>query len=299
MTNKALRRKPDVKLSAICHGAVAHYNHGHMSIISRFAPSPTGYLHLGHAYSAWMAWRRADTLLLRLEDIDQTRCRPEFYPAIEEDLRWLGLDWNGEIRVQSAHFPEYAAALSRLQDRGLLYPCFCSRADIARAVTAPHGPEQTYPGTCRHLTTAEAAEKMAAGRPYALRLNTKAASAQAGTMKFFEENTGWIKAEPERLGDVVLARRETPASYHLCVVHDDALQNITHVIRGEDLREATHIHVLLQKLLDLPTPVYAHHRLLTGPDGNRLAKRDAAATLREMRAAGTTASTILKNFEAA
>jgi len=270
-----------------------------MSIISRFAPSPTGHLHLGHAYSAWMVFKRANIFHLRLEDIDTTRCRPEFAASIEEDLRWLGLDWAGEIRGQSAHFPEYAASLAHLQQRGLLYPCFCSRADIARAITAPHGAEALYPGTCRHLPETERTKKIASGVPYALRLNTHTASAQAGPQKFFEEGFGWITAEPERLGDVVLARKDTPASYHLCVVYDDALQNIIHIIRGEDLRESTHIHVLLQNLLGLLTPVYAHHRLLTGPDGKRLAKRDHAATLREMRAAGTTAQTILQRFQSA
>lgn len=270
-----------------------------MSIVSRFAPSPTGYLHLGHAYSAWASWRRADIFLLRLEDIDTTRCRPEFAAAIQEDLHWLGLDWDGEVRVQSAHFPEYAAALARLQERNLLYPCFCSRADIARAIAAPHAAEQNYPGTCRHLSEAERQDKIAAGAPYALRLDNEAARAQAGAVRFFEEDAGWIGAKPERLGDVVLARRDTPASYHLCVVHDDAVQGITHIIRGEDLREATHIHVLLQKLLNLPTPIYAHHKLLLGPDGKRLAKRDRSKTLREMRVAGTKPETILNNFEAA
>ncbi len=270
-----------------------------MSLITRFAPSPTGHLHLGHAYSAWLSWRRADVFRLRLEDIDAARYRPEFAASIEEDLRWLGLNWQGEIRVQSAHFPEYAAALAHLRQRGLLYPCFCTRADIARAITAPHGAEQIYPGTCRHLPEAERAEKIAAGAPYALRLDTQTASAEVGALKFFEEQAGWIEAQPERLGDVVLARRETPASYHLCVVHDDALQAITHVIRAEDLREATHIHVLLQALLGLPTPVYAHHKLLLGPDGRRLAKRDGSKTLREMRAAGTTAADILQSFESA
>ena len=270
-----------------------------MSIISRFAPSPTGYLHLGHAYSAWQAWRRADVFHLRLEDIDATRCRPEYAAAIEEDLRWLGLNWQGEIRVQSAHMPEYAATLELLRVRRLLYPCFCSRADIARAITAPHGVEALYPGTCRHLSPADRAERIAAGIPYALRLDNEAARAQTGALKFFEEDTGWITAQPEQLGDVVLARRDIPASYHLCVVHDDALQYITHVIRGEDLRQATHIQVLLQKLLGLPTPVYAHHKLLLGPDGKRLAKRDRSQTLREMRAAGITAATILQKFEAA
>ncbi len=271
-----------------------------MSIVSRFAPSPTGYLHLGHAYSAWASWRRADVWRLRLEDIDATRCRPEYAASIAEDMQWLGLDWDGGIRVQSAHFPEYAAALAQLEARGLIYPCFCSRADITRAMAAPHAAEGVYPGTCRHLPAAERADKIAAGAPYALRLDNAGASAQAGpARRFFEEGTGWVTARPERLGDVVLARRETPASYHLCVVHDDATQGITHVIRGEDLREATHIQVLLQALLGLPTPVYAHHRLLHGPDGRRLAKRDHSMTLREMRAAGTTAARILQNFEAA
>jgi glutamyl-Q tRNA(Asp) synthetase len=270
-----------------------------MSITSRFAPSPTGYLHLGHGFSAWKARQRADILLLRLEDIDATRCRPEFYGAIEEDLRWLGLAWDGEIRVQSAHFSDYAAALAALQGRALLYPCFCSRTDIARASAAPHAPDPVYPGTCRHLSKAERDDRIAAGAPYALRLNSAAASAEAGALKFFEEASGWVEARPEQLGDVVLARREMPVSYHLCVVHDDALQNITHVVRGEDLATATHIHVLLQKLLGLPTPIYAHHRLLLGPDGKRLAKRDGGMTLRALRAAGTTAASILQNFEAA
>jgi glutamyl-Q tRNA(Asp) synthetase len=270
-----------------------------MSIISRFAPSPTGYLHLGHAYSAWATRRRAAVWHLRLEDIDATRCRPEYAAAIEEDLTWLGLNWDGEIRVQSAHFAEYAVTLAKLKARGLLYPCFCSRADIARASAAPHGAEPLYPGTCRHLTEAERSDKIAAGAPYALRLDTNAASAGASALKFFEEGKGWVTARPALLGDVVLARRDTPASYHLCVVHDDAMQGITHVIRAEDLFEATHIHVLLQSLLGLPTPVYAHHKLLRGADGKRLAKRDASTTLRALRAAGTTAASILQRFEAA
>jgi glutamyl-Q tRNA(Asp) synthetase len=270
-----------------------------MSILSRFAPSPTGHLHLGHAYSAWQIHRRANSMRLRLEDIDATRCRPAFAAALQEDLLWLGFNWDGEIRTQSAHFPEYAAALARLQQRGLLYPCFCTRADIACAITAPHSAGQIYPGTCRHLSATERAEKIAAGRPYALRLDTTTASAQTGAKTFFEDSTGWITAQPERLGDVVLARKDTPASYHLCVVHDDAAQNITHIIRGQDLFEATHIHVLLQALLGLPTPIYAHHKLLLGPDGKRLAKRSGSKTLRELRAAGTTAADILQSFKSA
>lgn len=270
-----------------------------MSIISRFAPSPTGYLHLGHAYSAWLAWRRADVFRLRLEDIDTTRCRPEYAAAICEDLHWLGLNWDGEIRVQSQHFSEYAAVLETLQERGLLYPCFCTRAEITRAQSAPHGAEGLYPGTCRALTEFGRAARIAAGMPYALRLNVAQARAEIGMLRFFEEHAGWVEAVPERLGDVVLARKDTPTSYHLCVVHDDALQNITHVIRGEDLREATHVHVLLQALLGLPTPVYAHHKLLTDASGKRLAKRDKAASLRDMRAAGISPEAIVQKFETA
>jgi glutamyl-Q tRNA(Asp) synthetase len=268
-----------------------------MSITTRFAPSPTGFLHLGHAFSAWNAWRRADVFRLRLEDIDATRCRPEFSAGIAEDLRWLGLDWDGCIRVQSEHLPEYRAAMDRLAARNLLYPCFCSRAEIARAQSAPHGGEILYPGTCRGLSASERAERIAARCPYALRLDMAQALAQAGGRReFFEEGTGWIPATPERFGDVVLARRDIPTSYHLCVVHDDAAQDITHVIRGEDLFEATHIHVLLQALLGLPTPVYAHHPLLRDASGRRLAKRDGAASLRALRESGVSGQAILQNF---
>ena len=268
-----------------------------MNITTRFAPSPTGYLHLGHAFSAWNAWVRADVFRLRLEDIDTTRCRPEYAAAILEDLRWLGLEWDGDVRAQSAHFADYQAALEVLRGRGLLYPCFCTRAEIARAQAAPHGTEAVYPGTCRHLSAAARAEKIGAGAAYALRLDMAAAVRQAGARRFFEEGKGWIEARPLPFGDVVLARKETPTSYHLCVVHDDALQGISHVIRGEDLFEATHVHVLLQALLGLPTPVYAHHRLLRDAQGRRLAKRDFAATLRAMRAAGVQPGAILRQFE--
>ncbi len=268
-----------------------------MNIVTRFAPSPTGYLHLGHAFSAWSAWRRADVFRLRLEDIDATRCRAEFAAGIVEDLRWLGLAWDGEIRVQSAHLPAFQAALEVLRGRELLYPCFCTRAEIARAQAAPHGAEAVYPGTCRHLSAAARAERIDAGAAYALRLDMAAALRQARDMRFFEEGKGWIEARPLPFGDVVLARKDTPSSYHLCVVHDDALQGISHVIRGEDLFEATHVHVLLQRLLGLPTPVYAHHRLLRDAQGRRLAKRDFAATLRAMRAAGVQPRAILRQFE--
>jgi glutamyl-Q tRNA(Asp) synthetase len=278
--------------------AMAIYRLTIMSIISRFAPSPTGFLHLGHAFSAWAAWSRADRFWLRLEDIDTTRCRGEFSAAILEDLAWLGLAWEPEVRVQSEHFAEYEAALRRLAQRGLLYPCFCSRAEILRAQAAPHGADAVYPGTCRHLDDAERAAKIAAGAPYALRLDMTAALRQAGpARKFFDETDGWTVAAPEAFGDVILARRDVPTSYHLCVVHDDALQGVTHVIRGEDLRAATHVHVLLQALLDLPTPVYAHHRLLTDATGRRLAKRDQAATLRALREEGADPQDIRRQFE--
>jgi glutamyl-Q tRNA(Asp) synthetase len=201
------------------------------------------------------------------------------------------------VRVQSAHFAEYASSLQVLHEQALLYPCFCSRAEIAQAQSAPHGGQNIYPGTCRHLSPAARAERIAEGRPYALRLDVTAAGARHKNLKFHDEGLGWVEARPETFGDVVLARRDTPSSYHLCVVHDDAVQNITHVVRGEDLREATNIHVLLQALLGLPTPAYVHHRLLTDASGKRLAKRDQAATLRAMREAGQTPSDILRKFE--
>jgi glutamyl-Q tRNA(Asp) synthetase len=261
-----------------------------MSIVTRFAPSPTGYLHLGHAFSALTAWRRAretgGRFLLRLEDVDPIRCRPEFAAAILDDLAWVGIDWDGPVRVQSEHLDDYAAVLERLRARDLIYPCFCSRADIKRSViaAAPHGPDggPLYPGTCRSLSPAERAAR--ANGPHALRLDM--ARALIDGLTFEEEGEGTVRADPARFGDVVLARKETPTSYHLCVAHDDALQGVTLVTRGEDLKQATHLHRLLQALMGWPAPVYAHHRLLTDPTGRRLAKRDRAMTLRELRAAG-------------
>lgn len=199
------------------------------------------------------------------------------------------------MRVQSAHLPEYQAALGRLDERGLLYPCFCSRAEIAAAQSAPHGEEPKYPGTCRALSAGERQDRMAE-KPYALRLDMAKAARQAGPLQFFEEGQGWVGVTVSRFGDGVLARKDTPTSYHLCVVHDDALQGITHVTRGEDLATVTAVHVLLQRLLDLPTPVYAHHKLLLGADGKRLAKRDKAATLRSMREAGESPVAILNRL---
>jgi glutamyl-Q tRNA(Asp) synthetase len=267
------------------------------AIVTRFAPSPTGLLHLGHAYSALVAWRAAreagGRFLLRLEDIDRTRCRPEFAAAILEDLTWLGLDWDGPARVQSEHFADYEAALDRLDAAGLIYPCFCTRAaiaaEIARAGTAPHGDHGSlYPGTCRALATEERLRRIMSGESFALRLDVAKALAQRAPLKWEEEGHGTITAEPQRLGDVVLARKDVPTSYHLAVTVDDALQGVTLVTRGADLFAATHIHRLLQALLELPTPRYRHHALLTDPSGRRYAKRDKALTLRALREAGRT-----------
>ena len=264
-----------------------------MSIVTRFAPSPTGHLHLGHAFSALIAWRRARAaggrFLLRLEDIDPTRCRPEFATAILEDLAWLGVDWDGEVRVQSGHLAEYCAVLDALATRGLLYPCFCTRADIQQSAAAPHTPDGAplYPGTCRSLSADERAARIAAGERYALRLDmARALSAVSQSLTCGEESEATIVCHPEQFGDVVLARKDAPASYHLCVTHDDALQGVTLITRGADLKPATHLHRLLQALMGWPVPAYAHHRLLTDASGRRLAKRDRAMTLRELRAQG-------------
>ena len=266
------------------------------SVVTRFAPSPTGYLHLGHAHAALVAWRCASEadgrFLLRIEDIDPGRCRPEFDDAILEDLAWLGIAWDGPVRRQSGHLPEYRATLDRLAARGLLYPCFCTRRDIeqeiARAAAAPHGPDgPAYPGTCRRLSASERHARMARGEPHAMRLDIHAAIAAAGgPLDFAERGEGRLRCEPLRFGDVVLARKDAPASYHLCVTHDDALQGVTLVTRGQDLKAATDIHRLLQALMGWPEPTYAHHGLLTDAEGRRLAKRDRALTLRSLRASG-------------
>jgi glutamyl-Q tRNA(Asp) synthetase len=264
-----------------------------MSIVTRFAPSPTGYLHLGHAFSALFAWRQAretgGRFLLRLEDIDPSRCRPEFAAAILEDLAWLGLDWDGEVRVQSQHLPEYRAVLDALAGRDLLYPCFCTRADIQQSAAAPHTPDGAprYPGTCRALSVDERKARIAAGERHALRLDMAPALAAVNvTLTFDERAEGTIRCHPEQFGDVVLARKDAPASYHLCVTHDDSLQGVTLVTRGADLKPATHLHRLLQALMGWPAPAYAHHRLLTDASGHRLAKRDRAATVRDLRTRG-------------
>ena len=279
-----------------------------MEFVTRFAPSPTGLLHLGHAHAALHAWRAArragggagGRFLLRLEDIDASRCRAEFAAAIREDLAWLGLAWDGEVRVQSAHMEDYAAALDALAARGLLYPCFCTRADIQREVAAagaaPHAPDGSavYPGTCRALSPAQRRRRLEAGERYALRLDIgRALATLAAPLDFEELGEGRRACAPERFGDVVLARKDMPASYHLCVTHDDALQGVTLVTRAEDLKPATDLHRLLQALFGWPAPRYAHHRLLTDEAGRRLAKRDGAPSLRALRAAGLSPAAVL------
>ena len=277
--------------------------------VTRFAPSPTGYLHLGHAYSALFAAKKAKEengrMLLRIEDIDAGRARPEFEAAIMEDLAWLGLTWEEPVRRQSEHLDDHRTALILLEDRRLLYPCFCTRkeiqAEIENSGIAPHaaptGPNMSpdgpiYPGTCRGLSIEERRRKEAEGRPYALRLDMAAAVARAavdgGPLTWTDREKGTVIAEPEIFGDVVLARKDTPTSYHLAVTLDDHVQEVTLVTRGEDLFQATHVHRLLQALLRLETPDYHHHKLLTTEDGERFAKRDGSVTIRSLRGAGRT-----------
>jgi glutamyl-Q tRNA(Asp) synthetase len=259
-----------------------------MIIHTRFAPSPTGRLHLGHAWSAIQAHDFArdagGRFSLRIEDIDGTRSRPEHVDAIFRDLEWLGLGWDGEVTFQSQRLDLYQAALDRLKAMGLLYPCFCTRADIAASLSAPHGPDGAlYPGTCRGL--ALDAARLAA-EPHSWRLDIEKALARVNGLTWHDAFVGTISANPRAHGDVVLARKDAPASYHLAVTVDDAAQDITHIIRGKDLFSATDVHRLLQALLGLPTPEYRHHDLLLGPGGTRLAKRHGAPTLEAMRLAG-------------
>lgn len=260
-------------------------------VTTRFAPSPTGLLHLGHAHSALFAHAQAGSgrFLVRLEDIDPGRCRPEFDAAILADLAWLGLEWELPVRRQSQHLDDYARALARLDGMGLIYPCFCTRKDIQdeieRAGHAPHGPDGVlYPGTCRRLDKAQAADRM--GEPHALRLDMAQACAMAGPLSWHDCEAGTIPARPQEFGDVVLARKDTPTSYHLAVSVDDHLQGVTLVTRGRDLFAATHVHRLLQHLLGLAVPDYHHHRLLTDEHGRRYAKRDRSLTLAALREQG-------------
>jgi len=280
-----------------------------MTAIFRFAPSPNGYLHLGHALSALLnfdlARRCGGRLLLRIEDIDATRCRPEYETAIYEDLAWLGLAWDEPVRRQSEHLDDYRTALARLEQHGLIYPSFESRAEIARLVRArevqgpwPRDPDGAplYPGNAKALAPTERARRIAAGEPYALRLDMAAALARPPPLAWRELADGGgdrtIAVEPAAWGDVVLARKETPTSYHLSVVVDDALQGVTEIVRGMDLYAATAVHRLLQVLLGLPEPVYRHHRLILDTDGRKLAKSTRATGLRELRAQGATPADI-------
>jgi glutamyl-Q tRNA(Asp) synthetase len=269
-------------------------------VVTRFAPSPTGLLHTGHAFSALFAYesaRRSEgQFILRIEDLDFTRCRPEFETALQEDLAWLGITWKLPVRRQSDHSSDFAAAADALQQQGLLYPCFCTRKDILQeinaAAAAPHGPDgPVYPGTCKHLSPSERDDRIAAGQPFALRLNLEKAVRITGSeLKWRDLTKGWQTARPEIFGDIVLIRKDIGSSYHLAVVHDDALQGVTLVTRGMDLFSATHIQRVLQSLLGLPTPEYHHHQLICDHNGKRLAKRDDAESLRSLREREITAN---------
>ena len=259
-------------------------------MLTRFAPSPTGELHLGHAYSAVLAYDAARAaggrFHIRVDDIDGSRSREEYVAAALADLAWLGIDWDGDPVHQSARLDDYAAALATLRDRGLVYTCFCTRADIAASLSAPHGPSgAVYPGTCRNLQDAERQRRIAA-EPHCWRLDVVRAVAEAGDLQWEEVGQGLRTADPLAHGDIVLARKDAPASYHLASTLDDAAMGVTHLIRGADLIASTDVHRLLQALLGLSTPLYRHHALVCGPDGKRLAKRDAAASLASLRAAG-------------
>ena len=276
--------------------------------VFRFAPSPNGYLHLGHALSALlnadMAAAAGGRLLLRIEDIDETRCRPEYEAAIYEDLAWLGIAWEQPVRRQSEHYDDYRAALRRLEAMGLVYPSFESRAEIAARVAAlaplPRDPDGAplYPGDAKSMPAAERERRIATGAPYALRLDTAAAITPSGNLIWSETGagpageTGTITADPAAWGDVILARKDTPTSYHLAVVVDDAAQGVTDVVRGNDLFHATSVHRLLQALLGLPAPRYHHHRLILDAGGQKLSKSTAATGLRELRAKGATPADI-------
>jgi glutamyl-Q tRNA(Asp) synthetase len=276
--------------------------------VFRFAPSPNGYLHLGHALSALnnfeMARAAGGRLLLRIEDIDRSRCRPEYEAAIYQDLAWLGIGWEEPVRRQSAHFDDYRAALVQLDELGLLYPSFESRSEIAALVAAreaqapwPHDPEGAplYPGGARSLSPDERRRHLASGRPYALRLDMAAAIVRAGALTWSEGGdsaSGTITAAPQEWGDVVLARKDVPTSYHLAVVVDDARQGVTHVVRGQDLFRATSVHRLLQVLLGLGAPHYHHHRLVLDADGQKLSKSTRATALRSLRESGASRADI-------
>jgi len=273
--------------------------------ITRFAPSPTGRLHLGHAFSALFSQKEAEKrngkVLLRMENIDKARCKTEYETHIKEDLHWLGFDWTGTVRRQSDHMEDYQIALQKLKKRGVLYPCFCSRADILKEIEnsfgAPHssilGPDgPTYPGTCRSLTPDLQSEEIASGKKYALRLDVRKSLDIVGDISWFDMKAGETRAEPEIFGDIVLARKDVMASYHLSCTVDDNIQGISLVTRAEDLTLATHIHRLLQQLLDYKVPEYKFHKIIGDKNGNRLSKRVKSKTIYAMRKEGVTVSDI-------
>ena len=273
-----------------------------MIVRTRFAPSPTGRLHLGHVFAARVAHSLArdagGVFLLRHEDIDGPRVREEFYQSIEQDLTWLGLTWDGEALRQTSRIVAYDAALESLREMNLIYPCFCTRREIqqecAQMGAAPQGPEApTYPGTCLKLTAHDRHAKLRAGRACAWRLDSCRAGDLAGPLTFRDLRCGEISVNPELLGDVVLARKDIGTAYHLAVVVDDAFQQISHVTRGEDLLSATHVHRLLQVLLELPEPVYFHHALVLDAAGQRLAKRNDSQSIQTLRDSGMTAAEVL------
>jgi glutamyl-Q tRNA(Asp) synthetase len=266
---------------------------------TRFAPSPTGLLHLGHAFAAFTAAEAADggTFLLRIEDLDSGRARPEFERAIDEDLTWLGLRWKRPVLHQSARLDAYRSAISLLENEGLVYPCFCTRQEIAaEAARAPHAPHEynftIYPGICRTLSATERAEAIGNDKPHVMRLDVNAAAARVAPLSFTELGAGpsgehgLIAVNPTMLGDIVLARKDVPMAYHLAVVVDDAFQGVSLITRGNDLFSATHVHRLLQALLKLPEPLYAHHRLILDAHGRKFSKRDQSTTLRNVRERG-------------
>jgi glutamyl-Q tRNA(Asp) synthetase len=276
---------------------------------TRFAPSPTGLLHLGHAFAAITAAEAAHggNFLLRIEDLDHGRARPEFESAIYDDLTWLGLSWKKPVLHQSARLEVYRSAVARLQAEGLVYPCFCTRQEIAaeinRAPQAPHGFDYTiYPGTCRTLSIEEREEAIARERPHVMRLDVNAAAARSASLSFTELGAGpdgehgVITVNPTLLGDIVLARKDVPVAYHLAVVMDDAFQEVSLVTRGNDLFAATHVQRLLQALLKLPQPLYAHHRLILDASGRKFSKRDRVVTLQSLRESGTSDSEIRRTL---
>ena len=271
-----------------------------MQPVFRFAPSPTGALHLGHALSALTDFALAEAaggrFLLRIEDTDPTRCRPEYEAAILDDLRWLGLTWEEPVRRQSEHLADYRAAIGRLRAMGLVYPAFMSRGEVAAGTAGagwPRDPDGAplYPPADRDRDPAEAQALIDAGAPHALRLDMEKAADMAGPLDWQEDGFGaprTVAADPRAFGDVLLVGRDRPASYHIAVVVDDALQGVTHVVRGRDLYAATSVHVLLQRLLGLPAPHYHHHRLITDASGRKLAKSDRDTALAALRADGRT-----------